>query len=101
MLGPRRYGPDGTQDASVELFPVRGISLPLIKTYASGGIVEARIIKGRILMNDELATELAKMIDLAARLMIEANSREVQYGTYYCVEKELRSARAALKKARG
>ena len=56
-------------------------------------------------MNDklatELATELAKMIDLAARLMIEANSREVQYGMYYCVEKELQSAMAALKKARG
>ena len=31
---------------SVELFPVRGISLPLIKTYASGCIVEACIIKG-------------------------------------------------------
>ena len=91
--------------ASVELFPVRGISLPLIKTCASGGIVEARIIKGRALMDDklatELATELAKMIDLAARLMIEANSREVQYGMYYCVEKELQSAMAALKKARG
>ena len=52
-------------------------------------------------MNDELATELAKMIDLAARLMIEENSREVQYGMYYCVEKELQSAMAALKKARG
>ena len=61
--------------------------------------------KGEGMMDDELATEivteLAKMIDLAARLMIEANSREVQYGMYYCVEKELRSAMAALKKARG
>lgn len=57
--------------------------------------------KGEGMMDDELATELAKMIDLAARLMIEANSREVQYGMYYCVEKELQSAMAALKKARG
>ena len=56
-------------------------------------------------MNDELATELAtelaKMIDLAAGLMHKMNEREVQYGTYYCVEKELQSAMAALKKARG
>jgi hypothetical protein len=52
-------------------------------------------------MNDELATELAKMIDLAAGLMYKMNEREVQYGMYYCVEKELQSAMAALKKARG
>ena len=32
--------------ASVELFPARGISLPLIKTCASGGIVEVCIIRG-------------------------------------------------------
>lgn len=57
--------------------------------------------KGEGMMDDELATELAKMIDLAAGLMYKMNEREVQYGTYYCVEKELRSAMAALKKARG
>ena len=52
-------------------------------------------------LTTELATELAKMIDLAAGLMYKMNEGEGCYGTYYCVEKELRSARAALKKARG